>query len=155
MTCTNLNANALRYYTSRELEYASNESEQNRLYKKFEVAPQYTENFGEWSFVNLNKKVNEAGSSVTAGFCPEGYRLPSQLELAMIRSYCGVNIVNNVPSRTYWSMGRVLFELKIEPNYGEKGKDDNKSGFISGANLYLSRDDKVSQARCVRDIRVD
>ena len=155
VTCTNLNANALRYYTSRELEYASNESEQNRLYKKFEVAPQYTENFGEWSFVNLNKKVNEAGSSVTAGFCPEGYRLPSQLELAMIRSYCGVNIVNNVPSRTYWSMGRVLFELKIEPNYGEKGKDDNKSGFISGANLYLSRDDKVSQARCVRDIRVD
>ena len=155
VTCTNLNANALRYYTSRDLEYASNESEQNRLYKKFEVAPQNTSFGYSLSFVELNNKVNEAGSSAAAGFCPEGYRLPSQLELAMIRSYCGVNIVNNVPSRTYWSMGRVLHELKIEPNYGEKGKDDKKSGFISGANLYLSRDDKVSQARCVRDIRVD
>ena len=157
LTCTNLNANALRYYTSRELEYASNESEQNRLYKKFEVAPDYQGLGTSMSFVSLNEAIDKAGSSAEAGFCPKGYRLPSQLELAMIRTYCNKNIVsNNAPSRTYWSMGKVPKLLGIKPDYGDNGKDGkSKTGFMSGSNLYLTVNDQTSTARCVRDIRVD
>ena len=115
VTCTNLNQNALRYYTSRELEYAGNESEQNRLYKKFEV---YYKSISHdvKNFQTINDEVTKIGSSSKAGYCPDGYRLPNQLELAMMRFYCD-GVSNGSVSRTYWSMG-------VVPGiYGEGGKD--------------------------------
>ena len=148
VTCTNLNTNALRYYTSRELELASNESEQNRLYKKFEICPEYKSVSG--TFVNLNNTVTDKGSAYRAGYCPQGYRIPNQLELAMIRFYCdkpdnNYPLTNGAFTRTFWSMGKL----------GTK-KQGDKTGFLAdNLNLYLSTDHTASQARCVRDIRVD
>ena len=152
VTCTNLNANALRYYTSRELEYASNESEQNRLYKKFEVSSSSTSLSG--NFETWNKNITNKGSSVAAGYCPEGYRIPNQLELAMMKFYCN-NASDHALSRTYWSMGKVPSDLGLTPDYGETGKDGgSKTDFVDSGNISLSTKD-ATNARCVRDIRVD
>lgn len=148
VTCTNLNANALRYYTSRDLELASNESEQNRLYKKFEICPDYKSVSG--TFEALNNVVTDKGSAYRAEYCPQGYRIPNQLELAMIRFYCdkpndNYPLTNGAFTRTFWSMGKL----------GTK-KQDNKTGFLADyLNLYLSTGHTASQARCVRDIRID
>lgn len=151
VTCTNLNANALRYYTSRDLGYASNESEQNRLYKKFEVSPKSTSVSG--AFDVLNNRITDKGSSVAAGYCPEGYRIPNQLELAMMKFYCNA-VSSGSFSRTYWSMGKVPKDLGIKPDYGPSGKDGkNKLGFVHVDNIAL--EGNISKARCVRDIRVD
>lgn len=148
ITCTNLNKNALRYYTSRELELASNESEQNRLYKKFEVAPTAIGHTGQ-TFMDVNTRVSEEGSSVKAGYCPEGYRLPNQLELAMMKFYCN-NISQNSVSRTYWSMG------VVPGTYGTAGKDGgDKTGFMDSGNISLGLNTKSTTQRCVRDIRMD
>ena len=152
VTCTNLNANALRYYTSRELGYASNESEQNRLYKKFEVSSSTKTLSG--NFVTWNDNISAKGSSVAAGYCPEGYRIPNQLELVMMKFYCNDASLNAF-SRTYWSMGRVPKDLGLEPDYGSSGKDGgNKTGFVDSGNISLSLG-SANKARCVRDIRVD
>lgn len=152
VTCTNLNANAFRYYTSRELEYASNESEQNRLYKKFEVNSSTTSVSGS-NFETLNKNITEKGSSVAAGYCPDGYRIPNQLELAMMKFYCN-NASYYAFSRTYWSMGKVPKDLGLIPDYGLYGKDGkSKTGFIDSGNIALQG--QFDKARCVRDIRVD
>ena len=148
VTCTNLNANALRYYTSRELELASNESEQNRLYKKFEVCPD--KNTVSGTFEDLNNTVTDKGSADRAKYCTQGYRIPNQLELAMIRFYCdkpdeNYPLTDGAFTRTFWSMG-VL---------GTK-RDNEKTGFLAdNLNLYLAKNQTATQARCVRDIRVD
>ena len=148
VTCTNLNQNALRYYTSRELEYAGNESEQNRLYKKFEV---YYKSISHdvKNFQTINDEVTKIGSSSKAGYCPDGYRLPNQLELAMMRFYCD-GVSNGSVSRTYWSMG-------VVPGiYGEGGKDKGyKYGFVDDGNITLYPSFTSEAQRCVRDIRVD
>lgn len=154
VTCTNLNANALRYYTSRDLEYASNESEQNRLYKKFEVSPSTTSLNGNGNYETWNKNITDKGSSVAAGYCPEGYRIPNQLELVMMKFYCN-NASYPAFSRTYWSMGKVPYDLGLTPHYGETGKDGgSKTYFVDSGNISLSTE-AAKIARCVRDIRVD
>ena len=148
VTCTNLNQNALRYYTSRELEYAGNESEQNRLYKKFEVCYQ-SKSHSVKNFQTINDEVTKIGSSSKAGYCPDGYRLPNQLELAMMRFYCKGVSIGSV-SRTYWSMG------VVPGTYGPYGKDNgSKYGFVDDGNITLWTGAEPDSQRCVRDIRVD
>ena len=148
VACTNLNQNSLRYYTSRELEYASNESEQNRLYMKFEVSSQTISHTSQ-TFQAVNSDVTEKGSSYEAGYCPQGYRLPNQLELAMMRFYCN-GVSHGSVSRTYWSMG------VVPGTYGNSGKDGrNKYGFVDNENITLDVNYNSTTQRCVRDIRVD
>ena len=148
VTCTNLNQNALRYYTSRELEYAGNESEQNRLYKKFEVCYQ-SKSHSVKNFQTINDEVTKIGSSSKAGYCPDGYRLPNQLELAMMRFYCN-GVSKGSVSRTYWSMG------VVPGTYGPYGKDNgSKYGFVDDGNITLWTGAEPDSQRCVRDIRVD
>lgn len=148
--CTHINESALRYYTSRELDYEDESATANCLYKKFETAPadqRWTS--GEVSFKTLNDEVSKYGSSVYAGYCPDGYRLPSQTELAIMRYY--MNLTGTYPSRTFWSFGADPLAL------GGSGKDGgNKYGFcISGQNISLYAAAKFSTARCVRDVRVE
>lgn len=146
--CTHINESALRYYSSRELDYEDERATANCLYKKFETAPadqRWTS--GEVSFKTINDEVSKYGSSVYAGYCPDGYRLPSQTELAVMRYY--MNLTGTYPSRTFWSFG-------VEA-LGGSGKDGgNKYGFcISDKNISLYAAAKFSTARCVRDVRVE
>lgn len=146
--CTHINESALRYYSSRELDYEDERATANCLYKKFETAPadqRWTS--GAVLFKTLNDEVSKYGSSVYAGYCPDGYRLPSQTELAVMRYY--MHLTGNYPSRTFWSFG-------VEA-LGGSGKDGgNKYGFcISDKNISLDAAATFSTARCVRDVRVE
>lgn len=146
--CTHINESALRYYSSRELDYEDERATANCLYKKFETAPadqRWTS--GEVSFKTLNDEVSKYGSSIYAGYCPDGYRLPSQTELAVMRYY--MELTGTYPSRTFWSFG-------VEA-LGGSGKDGgNKYGFCTHAgNITLWANATFSTARCVRDVRVE
>lgn len=146
--CTHINEGALRYYSSRELDYEDERATANCLYKEFETAPKdQSWTSGALLFKALNDEVSKYGSSVYAGYCPDGYRLPSQTELAVMRYY--MKLTGKYPSRTFWSFG-------VEA-LGGSGKDKgNKYGFcIEGNNITLSARATFSQARCVRDVRVE
>lgn len=150
--CTHINESALRYYTSRELDYEDERATANSLYKKFETAPaDQSWTSGAVSFKALNDEVSKYGSSVYAWYCPDGYRLPSQTELAVIRYYTNLVSSGYYPSRTFWSLGADALAL------GGSGKDGkNKYGFCtSNGNISLSENATFSKARCVRDIRVE
>lgn len=148
--CTHINESALRYYSSRELDYEDERATANCLYKKFETAPaDQNWSSGAVSFKALNDEVSKYGSSVYAGYCPDGYRLPSQTELAVMRYYTSLVSSGTYPSRTFWSFG-------VEA-LGGSGKDGgNKYGFCtSGGNISLYANATFYKARCVRDIRVE
>lgn len=146
--CTHINESALRYYSSRELDYEDERATANCLYKKFETAPaDQSWTSGAVSFKAINDEVSKYGSSVYAGYCPDGYRLPSQTELAVMRYY--MELTGTYPSRTFWSFG-------VEA-LGGSGKDGgNKYGFCTHAgNITLWAAATFSTARCVRDVRVE
>lgn len=150
--CTHINESALRYYTSRELDYEDERATANSLYKKFETAPaDQTWTSGAVSFKALNDEVSKYGSSVYTWYCPDGYRLPSQTELAVMRYYTHLVDSGTYPSRTFWSLGADPLAL------GGSGKDGgNKYGFCAdGGNISLSANATFYKARCVRDVRVE
>lgn len=147
-TCTHLNSQALRYYSSKELIYSDERSQENRLYKKFEMAPA-SGTLNSWmTFDVYNDAVSAAIESGKRNpYCPDGYRTPSQIEAAIMRYYMGIN--NNI-TRTYWSFGA----------HGKNPKSfDNgattKNGFsVQSGNVTVSNN-LVKSIRCVRDVRTD
>lgn len=144
-TCAHLNELALRYYTSSELIFADERSQENNLYKKFEVAPK-SGTLG-MNFDDYNDAVSVAvESGKRNSYCPDGYRTPSQIEAAIMRYYIGIN--DNI-TRTYWSFGA----------HGKNPKTFNngtiKNGFsVQSGNVTVSNN-SVNSIRCVRDVRTD
>lgn len=153
--CTHLNNAALRYYTSRELDYHDQESEINQLYKSFQAASKSeSKKFGAVDFKTFNDNVTDDLNTGRGNrYCPEGYRVPNQLELTMMRLYLeGVGSGNELEksfSRTYWSLGMV-------PGINKDGGGKYGYGYNS-SNIYLAnlKDHSTGTTRCVRDIRVD
>lgn len=147
---THLNAAALRDYTSTDLPYADEWSSANRLYKRFEVAPEYTDFSSEIHFATFQADIDARGSYLS-GYCPEGYRIPNQMELAMMNYY--MDLSYNLYSRTYWSFG------PYSGNYGSNGKrgDAKDIGFIrlENKNLTVDASNRTKYARCVKDIRMN
>ncbi len=152
--CTHINDAALRYYTSRELDYHSNTSDINRLYKRFEVC---SVNQGKkaskgetysGSFEGINKDLSDNINKGQANpYCPTGYRLPNQIEMAMMAFYTpslGVTL-----SRTYWALGSARED-------GVEAKE-KKYGYTYDNNINLGEANKSHDfvPRCVRDIRTD
>ncbi|WP_292269883.1 DUF4906 domain-containing protein [Butyricimonas sp.] len=140
----NLNQTAMRYYTSRELDYDDELSEQNRVYKKFEAAPSASaKTFGATNFQNMNDAVSKQS---TNPYCPPGYRLPNQRELTLMRYYIPANFWSGTPfTRTYYSMGSLT-----DGKY--KGKT-NRTGYgYSGGNIFLDQGSTTTTVRCVKDI---
>lgn len=148
---THLNAAALRDYTSTDLPYADEWSSSNRLYKRFEVAPNYTDFSSTIGFATFQADIDARGSYLS-GYCPEGYRIPNQMELAMMNYYMDLGS-NNLYSRTYWSFG------PYSGNYGPNGKRDdaNDIGFlrVDSGNLTVAAGTTTQYARCVKDIRMN
>ena len=149
---THLNAAALRDYTSTDLPYADEWSSANRLYKRFEVAPDYTDFSSPIGFAKFQADIDARGSYLS-GYCPEGYRIPNQMELAMMNYYMD-DLSYNLYSRTYWSFG------PYSGNYGPTGKRNkaNDIGFLrlSGSgNLTVDASNTTQYARCVKDIRMN
>lgn len=150
---THLNAAALRDYTSTDLPYADEWSASNRLYKRFEVAPKYTDFSSNIPFATFQADIDARGSYLS-GYCPEGYRIPNQMELAMMNYYMDLGSYK-LYSRTYWSFG------PYTGKYGSTGKSGKayKIGFmrISNGNLTVDNSDnnRTQYARCVKDIRMN
>lgn len=147
-TCTHLNSQALRYYTSKELIYSDERSQENRLYKKFECydGPSSID-ANHQKFKSYNDAVTDGMAKGTGNpFCPKGYRTPSQIEAAIMRYYMGELYTM---TRTYWSFGP----------YGSNKKftDVNqKPGFVvQGTNITVNNDSTTGSVRCVRDVRTD
>lgn len=146
-TCTHLNELALRYYTSSELIFADERSQENNLYKKFEVAPKSGTLNSGMTFDVYNDAVSAAvESGKRNSYCPDGYRTPSQIEAAIMRYYIGIN--DNI-TRTYWSFGA----------HGKNPKSFSngtiKNGFsVQSGNVTVSNS-SVNSIRCVRDVRTD
>ena len=144
-TCTHLNSQALRYYTSKELIYSDERSQENRLYKKFECydGPSSID-ADHQNFKSYNDAVTDGMAKGTGNpFCPKGYRTPSQIEAAIMRYYMGEL---DTMTRTYWSFGP----------YGSITKNTNKPGFVvQGTNITVNNNSATGSVRCVRDVRTD
>ena len=148
---TYLNKACIRYYTSRDLEEGSELSEENKVYWKFLV---YSDNavIKPTNYVALNKKITD--SDTGNPYCPQGYRLPNQRELSLMK----LNITNldlpSMPTRTFWSMGKLG---NVRPL--KTGNDANKTYFgynRNNGNLFLETGNGVpiTRIRCVKDVRV-
>ena len=152
-TATHLNKNALRYYTSRELPMSDEHGVENRLYKKFEVYKENTSIGASYGFQDYNKRIDD---SIAAGkgnpACPEGYRIPNQVELAVMFYYIEHYKPGAIWTRTYWSFGALG---KNNKGVKDQGTKKFSYGFgINGGNITVYENGK-SEARCVRDIRVN
>ena len=153
-TCTHLNELALRYYTSSELIFADERSQENNLYKQFEMLPgkydcskAYASNPDGKSYFELFNE--EVTNGVISGeghpYCPKGYRTPSQIEAAIMRYYVEDWGVSKTMTRTYWSFGK----------RGKNTKNSKKVGFsVQGTNVTVN-DAMITEVRCVRDVRTD
>ncbi len=149
---TNLNSAALRYYTSRELEYHSNNSEMNRLYKRFQFcSTDKAITTPSLTFKGINNNVTAAiNTGQKNPYCPDGYRLPNQTELAMILYYVGG--IDKSVTRTYWDFG-------VDGAGNTSGKDKqggtNYGYTYNGTNITVAEAPWDFKTRCVRDIRTD
>lgn len=153
-TCTHLNELALRYYTSSELILADERSQENNLYKQFEMLPgkydcskAYASNPDGKSYFELFNE--EVTNGVISGeghpYCPKGYRTPSQIEAAIMRYYVEDWGDSKTMTRTYWSFGK----------RGKNTKNSKKVGFsVQGTNVTVN-DAMITEVRCVRDVRTD
>lgn len=151
-TCTHLNSQALRYYTSKELIYSDERSQENRLYKKFECynGPSSIDDAAHQDFKSYNDAVTYGMAKGTGNpYCPKGYRTPSQIEAAIMRYYVkDWDSKSQTMTRTYWSFGPL--------GSNKKFTDENtKPGFIvNGTNITVSKI-QTTTVRCVRDVRTD
>lgn len=152
-TCTHINEASLRDYTSVELPIHAENSRENYLYKKFEVADEFVESTS-CKFVAFNDAVTAAVSNGQQNpYCPQGYRTPNQRELAIMVFYklldSGGNDVavanQNIMTRTYWSFGI----------YAGTDKKNDKTGFLYYSSNVTLADQAAKTTRCVRDIRAN
>ena len=148
VTATHLNSAALRYYTSRELDFHNENSEENRLYRQFEVASSSNKLEEHLGTTTFDAARNYIDSHLTNEICPEGYRFPNQMELAIMHSYLGIS---NSMSRTGWSMGSYAVHFGNTPKNGEEAKTGFRS--LTNGNITIGPDASTTQVRCVRDVR--
>lgn len=154
-----LNEKSIRYLLSgMDLVYSDELSPQNRLYWKFEATSINSPTYTAITFANMQADLDR--SLGTNRFCPAGYRLPNQRELALMHLYCASSFWNGATqsySRTYYSYGAAGSNPKpteTNPN------DQYKVGWArDGSNIYMENSTnnsghRSSATRCVRDVAV-
>ena len=161
--CTNLDENALRDYTSRDFSYQDETAPTNLLYKKFETSPERvwpmsSDNTNRiFSGSEMNAEITSAtnASSVDAGFCPEGYRVPNQLEMALML-YNAKSCLDdqNQICRTYWSLGTK--GLNLRKNNNENFSVNSRHNItVSMSGKDANADNWTKSIRCVKDVRTE
>ena len=158
-----LDPRSLREFSNGELPFHDEKSSNNRVYLELHVQsresrknnPTYQDGASVYSTLDaglINEDITNAGYNK---FCPAGYRLPNQKEMAMMslvlpKTYWeGAGSQCRIPSRTYFSVGY----------YSVPGKqiDSEKKklawSFASSKNdIFLPDKGQVSdRVRCVRD----
>ena len=139
---SNLNTKAHRYYSSKELPLHKETDIDNQLYQCFESSSA-TQATSSYKFQGFNEAVDEEianGGSI----CPEGWRVPNQVELAVMRYYG--NETTKSFCRTYYSFGTMGKNIK-----------NSTCGFSLNSNFKMTaaNDEAYEACRCVRDVRVD
>ena len=135
-------------YEPKDLVMGDENSAMNRLYERFQVydASQDLTNLG--NFETMNKNVTTPLDPADPNpYCPEGYRLPNQREMAMMTIYLQkYNFLSGtIMTRTSYSFGSTTL--------GGTGKDPTKLGFSWQDVLFLSnKDHTATTARCVKDL---
>ncbi len=160
-----LDPRSLREYTDKELPFHDEKSSNNRVYLELHMqsrasrlaeTPDYADvgNIfaGESAAIDMgeiNETITNDGNNK---YCPAGYRLPNQRELAMMTLVLPSTYWNNatrLPSRTYFSHG--LYAASGQQKSGE----EVKLGFVytsSADNIFLpNRGQFTNRIRCVRD----
>jgi len=101
----------------------------------------------------FNENVNNAiAQNQEHPYCPEGYRVPNQREMAMMDNYTPDIVGNGYMTRTKWFFGQA--GEVILPTAWTEGRE--KYGFsISSGNVSLQYNETGTTTRCVKDIRVD
>jgi len=147
-----LDSRSLREFTDTELPFNDEKSSNNRVYLELHV-PSSASNSSkpDKDMGEINVDITDKGYNE---YCPVGYRLPNQTELAMmtlvIPSIYFFGNDTRFPSRTYYSHGK----------YGSKNpsSEQNKLGWTytfsanNHGNLVLSTNgQKTTAVRCVRD----
>lgn len=159
-----LNKACFRYETSRELEYHHNNSIENRLVRRFELAGESISVSApkEMTFKVLNDAVtDDMQSTGENSYCPDGYRLPNQRELVVLRYFTTLSLPVMM-TRTYWIFGSTSEAQKAGyykgPFYDSTNKEVYKYGFSYKGNLSVTDSYSISSGgliRCVRDVHVD
>lgn len=148
-----LNEKSIRYLSGIDLVYSDELSPQNRLYWKFEATSIDSPSYNAILFAAMQSELDR--SLGTNRFCPEGYRLPNQRELALMHLYCASSFwsgVSQAYSRTYYSYGAA--------GSNPKSTESAKHGWARDSyNIYMenssTNSDQASRAtRCVRDVAV-
>lgn len=149
---TFINDGALRYYSSKELPFHNERSVENRAYKTFKTSPTVKSGTSAL-FMAFNENVNTSmAQNLEHPYCPEGYRVPNQREMALMDNYTPDIIGDGYMTRTKWFLGQAG-EVPLPTGWTENRA---KYGFsINSGDLSLQYDKKGTTTRCVKDIRVD
>lgn len=161
-----LNEKSVRYPSSIDLVYSDELSVQNRLYWKFEATSVASPTYDAITFADMQAELDR--SLGTNRFCPAGYRLPNQRELALMHLYCASSFWNGAGqsySRTYYSYGGAGSNPKpteSEENNPYDGDEEQfKVGWArDGSNIYMENstnnaNQRSTQTRCVKDMLVE
>lgn len=158
-----LNEKSIRYLSGIDLVYSDELSPQNRLYWKFEATSIDSPSYDAITFAEMQAELDR--SLGTNRFCPAGYRLPNQRELALMHLYCPSSFWTDVSqsySRTYYSYGGAGSNPKpteCEPNNPYDGDEEQfKVGWARDtSNIYMENstnnaNQRSTRTRCVRDV---
>lgn len=145
-----LNEKSIRYLVDKDLVYSDELSPQNRLYWQFEATSTGSPSYSAINFANMQAELDR--SLGTNRFCPAGYRLPNQRELALMHLYSASSFwdgVSQAYSRTYYSYGAAGSNLKSTETAKNGWARDSHNIYME--NSSTNSDQRSSQTRCVRD----
>jgi len=148
-----MNEKSIRYLGQEgvDLVYSDEHSAQNRLYWQFEATSVNSPTYNAITFPDMQEELD--GSLGRNRFCPTGYRLPNQRELALMHLYCQPSFwdgVSQAYSRTYYSFGA--------NGSNKKGTEQSKTGWSRDSrNIYMENsmtdnNHYSKELRCVRDV---
>lgn len=133
-------------YEPKDLVLGDENSAMNRLYERFQVYDSTPSTFVGNNFLTTNNNITTPlDPTVRNPYCPEGYRLPNQREVAMMNIYLKEYgfLSGCFLSRTSYSYGNQAV--------GGSGKDGSKYGFNWDTVLMVGNV-TANTVRCVKDL---
>lgn len=151
-----VNKASLRDYSSIELPVHFENEKENYLYEKFETSTEIKEGDSK-TFQGFNDAVTkDISDGKTNPYCPKGYRIPNQRELAIMvynKLYDGKEFNYNFPSGNSNAMCRTKYSFGALG--AKKAGATDKYGFIYTPSIITLAGYSAKTTRCVRDVRVD
>lgn len=142
----NVNKKSIRFYTTKELEPANEESEMARCYYGFETGDLLQSSTQLYSDIKLNLESNNLP-------CPKGWRMPNVREGTLMNLHCNSSWWNGhyVFVSTYHSLGE--YGLGLATTEDNSGWVKTWSWNVGPNNINMSRraEYRPTHIRCVKD----